>query len=173
MVQNSIMSEDRTADRYITLADQPELIPLLADWFYREWGSSNPGSSREKMVRVLRGSLNVDSIPQTIVLLRGSKPVATASLKIQEMNTHPYYTHWLGGVYVHPDFREQGIGSQLVEYSARVAKQLLVENLYLYTRGHAAFYARLGWQEIERTLYEGRKAIIMKRNLTIESAKEK
>ena len=26
------------------------------------------------------------------------------------METHPQYLHWLGGVYVHPDFREQGIG---------------------------------------------------------------
>jgi GNAT superfamily N-acetyltransferase len=156
-------------DRYIFLADQPELLPILAAWFYDEWGRHNPPGSRESMQRVLGEFLNRDQIPLTIVRLRESEPIASASLKIREMETHPQYLNWLGGVYVHPDFREQGIGSQLVQYTAHKAIELKVKGLYLYTRKHVNFYARLGWQVIEEPLYHGRKVSIMKRNLSVDS----
>lgn len=161
-----------SADKYIYLADQPALIPVLADWFYDEWGRSDPSSSPERMGQILGGYLNKDKIPLTIILLRGSQPIASASLKIREMETHPQYLNWLGGVFVHPDYRDQGIGSQLVEYSANEAKSLRVNELYLYTRSHEEFYTRLGWQVIEKPLYEGCLAIVMRRMLSVEAGKE-
>ena len=161
-----------SADEYIYLADRPKLLPVLADWFYVEWGRGNPNSSPESMQRILREFLNKDQIPLTIVCLRDSEPIASASLKIQEMETHPQYLHWLGGVYVHPQHRNQGIGSHLVEYTANEAKNLNIEQLYLYTRNHEDFYTRLGWQVIVRPLYEGRVAIVMRRILSVAAGKE-
>ncbi|MCJ7536833.1 MAG: GNAT family N-acetyltransferase [Anaerolineales bacterium] len=161
-----------SADRYINLADQPALIPVLANWFYDEWGRRDPSSSPERMRQILGGNLNRDKIPLIIVLLRGSQPIASASLKIREIETHPQYLNWLGGVYVHPDYRDQGIGSQLVEYSANEAKRLQVNELYLYTRSHEEFYTRLGWQVIEKPIYEGCLAIVMRRILSVEAGKE-
>jgi N-acetylglutamate synthase-like GNAT family acetyltransferase len=163
---------DVPADQFIYLADQPQLAPILADWFYDEWGRGDPGSSREKMRRNLRKYLNKDKIPLTIVLLRNSQPVASASLKIREMETHPQYLHWLGGVFVHPEYRQQGIGSRLVEYTIGEAQRLKVEDLYLYTRSHERFYKMLGWQVIERPIYDGRITILMKRRLSVKEGKE-
>lgn len=163
---------NKTQGEIVYLADRPELVPVLAKWFYDEWGHSDPQSSTGKMQATLRGYLNRDRIPLTIVKLQSSQPVASTSLKIQEMETHPQYTYWLGGVYVHPDYRERGIGSQLVEYSAGLAKDLGVRNLYLYTRDHEDFYTRLGWQVIERPLYQGRLTIVMKRNLLLGIEKD-
>jgi len=160
------------ADKYIYLADRPELLPVLADWFYDEWGRGNPNSSPESMQRILREYLNKDQFPLTIVCTRNSKPIACASLKIQEMETHPQYIHWLGGVYVHPKYRNQEIGSQLVEYAANQAVNLNTKELYLYTRSHEDFYTRLGWQVIERPLYEGRVAIVMRRILSVAAGKD-
>ncbi|MBK5108811.1 MAG: GNAT family N-acetyltransferase [Anaerolineales bacterium] len=159
-------------DKFIYLADQPQLLPVLADWFYAEWGHHNPQGSKQSMQDELRGNLNKDRVPLTIVWIQGSKPVASASLKIREMDTHPQYLHWLGGVFVHPDFRAQGIGSQVVEFTAAQASRLKVAELYLYTRNHENFYARLGWRVIEEPVYEGRVVSIMKRKLTVASRKE-
>jgi putative hydrolase of the HAD superfamily len=155
-------------DRYIFLADQPGLVPVLLDWFYDEWGRTDPDSSRERMRRILGEQLNKDKIPLTIVLLRDSHPIASASLKIREMETHPQYLHWLGGVFVQPDYRSQGIGSRLVKYTAGEAKRLKVNDLYLYTRSHERFYTRLGWQVIEKPIYDGRIAIVMQRILSVK-----
>jgi hypothetical protein len=49
-------------DRYILLAGQPGLVPVLLDWFYDEWGRTDPDSSRERMRRILGGHLNKDKI---------------------------------------------------------------------------------------------------------------
>jgi GNAT superfamily N-acetyltransferase len=160
-------------DQYIFLADQPQLLPILAGWFYKEWGHHNPESTLASVEHELLGYLNTDRIPLTVARLRGGKPIASASLKIQEMATHPQYLHWLGGVYVHPQYREQGIGSQLVEYSAGLAQELNVSDLYLYTRSHEDFYNRLGWHVIERPVYKNRVVSIMNRNLLVTREKEK
>ncbi len=160
------------AEQYIYLADQPDLLPILADWFYDEWGCGDPNSSPESMRHILGDFLNRDQIPMTIVLLRDAKPIASASLKFREMETHPQFLHWLGGVYVHPQYRNQGIGSQLVEYTTTEAKNLQVEDLYHYTRILDTFYTLLGWQVIEKSLYDGRVTIIMKQNLTVKAEKE-
>jgi predicted N-acetyltransferase YhbS len=161
-------SNRKPQDRFIYLADQPDLIPQLAEWFYDEWGQNQPNLTQADFEGVLKERLNKDRLPLTLVLLRDSLPIASASLKIQEMETHPQYPHWLGSIYVLPQHRQGGVGSRMVQLSASAARQLGVKDLYLYTRSHEHFYARLGWQPVERTNYRGRHAVIMKRNLSVE-----
>jgi GNAT superfamily N-acetyltransferase len=166
MSRDKVTTEsDKSTDKYIYLADQPELVPILADWFYDEWGRRDPNNSWKKIRSILGEHLNRERVPLTIVLLRDSQPIASASLKKSEMETHPQFLHWLGGVFVHPEYRQQGIGSRIVEFAANEAKKLSVNELYLYTRSHERFYTRLGWQVIERPIYKDRNVIVMKRIL--------
>jgi putative hydrolase of the HAD superfamily len=145
------------------LANHPELVSLLASWFYTEWGGGDPPFSLAEFEEQFRQRLNRDHLPLAMVALLGNTPVATASLKLREMDTHPQYTHWLGGVYTLPEHRRQGIGAQVIEATVAEARRLGVEDLYLYTRRSAALYARLGWQVIERPVYHGRSVAIMRR----------
>ena len=172
MITSRLGQGDDRREQFIYLADQSELLPILADWFFDEWGLHDPESSREHMRTELGDFLYHDRLPLTIVLLRDSEPIASASLKIKEMETHPQYLHWLGGVYVHPDNRGQGVGSRLVEYTAQEAIRFNVTDLFLYTHSHEKFYARLGWRVIEEPIYKGRVVSIMKRKLTIATLKE-
>ncbi len=148
------------------LADCPEQIPVLASWFYAEWGQGTSDLSVERIERRLRERLNHDRLPLALVGFRDRRPVASASLKIQEMDIHLEYLHWLGSVYVQPEERNQGIGSHLVEQAASEARRLGVEDLYLYTTYSESLYARLGWITIERVEYHGRSVAIMRRTLT-------
>ena len=143
------------------LADCPELIPLLATWFYTEWGTL----SVEQFERRLHERLNRDHLPLVFVSFRDGQPFASASLKIQEMDIRPRYLHWLGSVYVRPEDRNQGIGSFLIEHTAREAQRLGVEDLYLYSTYRERLYFRLGWNVIERVDYDGHPVVIMKRAL--------
>ena len=147
------------------LSDQPELVHLLSKWFHDEWGRNDPSLTVESIERHVRERLNRDKIPLCLVAFAKSKPIATATLKIREMDIYPQFEHWLGNVYVLPVYRNQGVGSQITEAIVETAKSLCVKTLYLYTRDQEHFYQRLGWELMEQIEYRGSMASVMKRIL--------
>lgn len=147
------------------LADHPELAPLLASWFYEEWGRRDPANSVERVEQRLRERMNRDQLPLALVGFLSGQPVASASIIVREMDTHPQYVHWLASVYVQQECRGQGIGSRLIEHAAAEAERLGIRDLYLYTHSHESSYRRLGWRPVERPQSHGREVVIMKRVL--------
>jgi GNAT superfamily N-acetyltransferase len=147
------------------LADHPELVPLLSGWFYNEWGKNNPALTIDSIEKAVRQRLNRDTAPLSLVAFLANRPVGTATLKIREMETHPQYEHWLGNVYVLPDYRNQGIGSYIIQKAIDEAGEIGIRDLYLYTRDREKLYERLGWKSIEQVAYHGRIASIMKREI--------
>jgi predicted N-acetyltransferase YhbS len=147
------------------LKDHPELVDLLATWFYREWGRRNPLLTVDVIAKNLEEHLNRDTLPLTLVAFHDQEPVGSASLKIREMEIYPQYIHWLGSVYVLPEYRNQGVGTQIIQRSISEADRLGVTELYLYTNGSGTFYSRFGWQPLERPFYHGREVTVMNRRL--------
>jgi len=147
------------------LADHPEFVHLLSTWFYDEWGKNSPSITLEIIEIRVWERLNRDKIPLCMIALAKSQPIATATLKIREMDIYPQFEHWLGDVYVLHEHRDQGVGSQITEAAVEIAKSRRVKTLCLYTRDREHFYQRLGWELVEQTEYQGRMASVMKRAL--------
>ena len=116
------------------LADHVEFVPILASWFYEEWGGRGPSTTLESFNEHLIGRLNRDQPPITFVGFLGDEPVGTAASKIQEMETHPQFGHWLGSVYVQEEFRGQSVASELIKAVWIKASQFKLDPLYLYTQ---------------------------------------
>lgn len=155
--------EDPVAIEYF--ADYPELVPVLATWVYNYWGEMYKIKSLEESTKKISERLNTDEFPLAFVALAGSKPVGTASLKIQEMTTHKHLHHWLGTVYVVPEYRNKGIGTALVNRAETKARELGVETLYLHTPDKERFYTSLGWETIDRPIYFDMPVSVMKKEL--------
>lgn len=145
------------------LADHPELVHLLSTWFRDEWGQNNPSLTLEDIKHRVQKRLNRDKIPLCLVAFIKSKPIATATLKTREMSIYPQFEHWLGNVYVVPEYRDQGVGSGIVESTAERARSLEVKDLYLYTYDQEHFYRRLGWKILEQVEYHGHNVFVMRR----------
>ncbi|MGD8603267.1 MAG: GNAT family N-acetyltransferase [Anaerolineales bacterium] len=143
------------------LANHTDLIPEIASWLYDEWGHTYPDGTPRWVEQALTERCQRHQLPLALVGFLQESPICTASLKIQEMDTHPHYEHWLGTVYTLPPYRRQGFGAQIVRAAEENAANLGLIRLYLYTRHSESFYARLGWQSIERPHYKGRPAVIM------------
>jgi N-acetylglutamate synthase-like GNAT family acetyltransferase len=77
------------------------------------------------------------------------------------MDTRMQWTPWLAGVVVAPECRGRGIGASLAEHAATEASALGFSTLYLYTSSTEEYYARLGWERIERGSYLGAAVTIM------------
>lgn len=144
------------------LVNHPSLVTLLADWFYEEWGGRRPEDSLEGFKIRLQGRMNQDRLPLALIAFFEGEPVGTAALKIREMETHPHFEHWLGSVYVQESHRKRGFGTKLIQAIISEAARFGIEELYLYTRGSEIFYSKLGWKEIEKPFFRGRRVTIMK-----------
>ena len=150
----------------VLLADHQEAVPVVARWYYDEWGHQVPGSSYATTCDGLRGKLNRDRPPVPIIAVNGRTPIGAAQLKIREMDIFPDREHWLGGVYVAPEARGHGLASKLAARIADIARSFGIDTLYLQTeRPDGGLYARLGWRPIERVHHHGMDVLVMARAL--------
>ncbi|MHC4065329.1 MAG: GNAT family N-acetyltransferase [Planctomycetota bacterium] len=143
------------------LADHLPLLPIVAKWHHEEWDRSRPDATVEERIARLQQWCGRRCIGTTFIALVGDAPVGCASLVAHDMRTQMELTPWLGGVYVAPDHRRQGIGSALVTRAVDEARKLSVERLYLYTADQERFYARLGWSVVEQCQYRGQGVVVM------------
>ncbi len=143
------------------LADTPQHLPTVASWIFDEWDHLIPGFTLEKLEAKLKGYLNKDTVPLALVALSDGLPVGTASIQPEDMSTRPDLSPWLAAVYVAPDYRNKGIGAQLVKGIENAARSLGIRKLYLFTPDQEKFYARLGWSLMETTNYRDQQVVIM------------
>ena len=79
---------------------------------------------------------------------------------------YPDKLHWLGGVFVAPQYRGKGIGSTLAEHIARKAPSYGVKILYLQTEQlDGGLYSRLGWTPFEQVDNHGLRVLVMERHV--------
>jgi GNAT superfamily N-acetyltransferase len=147
------------------LADYPQYLPTVAGWIFDEWGWEMPGSTLENIQAEFSLHLNRDRIPLTMLALADGQPAGTASIFLHDMDSRMDLTPWLAGVYVVPEFRRQGVGSQLVRAIEAAATRLQLGRLYLFTPDQEAFYARLGWSVLETVEYRHHSNVIMTKSL--------
>jgi N-acetylglutamate synthase-like GNAT family acetyltransferase len=148
--------------RIVFLADFPHHVPTVAAWVYHQWLQQESGRSLARVEAQFSTHLQRDAIPLTLLALAEDQTLlGTASLYPQDMSTRPELSPWLAAVYVVPAYRTQGIGTQLVQASERVAGELGVPRLYLFTPDRMTFYARLGWEVLEPDVYRNEPVTIM------------
>lgn len=148
------------------LSDRPQDLVTIATWVFNQWGYLSPGSTLDGVISKFRANLNRARLPLTLVGLSDEEtPIATASLIHHDLYTRPELTPWLAGVFVLPEHRQQGLGSQIVQAAQQMAAEIGIQKLYLFTPDREAFYARLGWHSLERTTFRGENIVIMSREL--------
>ena len=144
-----------------SIADHLDLVDLIAQWHFAEWGHLDPFGTLQAWTEGLRLRTRRNQIPTTYVALEGQELLGSVTLVEHDMLTRPDLSPWLAGVYVTPAHRHKGIGSMLVHYAIREAAQMGVKRLYLYTHAAREFYIKLGWHLLAEDEYEGQSVAIM------------
>ena len=147
--------------RPIRESELEELLDLLC-------AVHNPGG-RERYIGYIEGDPTW-SPPQTPVVVVGSRIVST--LRIWDRRVHvgatPVRMGGIGGVTTHPDYRERGIATRLMEHAAEHMRHDAYDLGLLFTMIPARFYRRLGWccvpltgfhAELRRAPQPGRSAL--------------
>jgi predicted N-acetyltransferase YhbS len=147
------------------LTDYPDLVREVAELQYTEFGPLEEGESIEERAEKLTACCLYTAIPTAFVAMSNGILCGSALLVGQDLELRQSLSPWLAGVYVKPQFRERGIGSALVTRVEEEAKVLAVPTLYLYTPHSESFYARLGWQVVERCEYRETVVTVMAKQL--------
>jgi len=145
------------------LADHPEAATLLAAWHHGEWKDLLPGWTHEQALAELRGHTGRRQIPTTFVAVDQGRVVGSASLLAADLDGWERLTPWVASVYVIPECRGMGIGRRLIARAVEEAAALGVPQVYLFTAGQEAYYARLGWSPLARTRHHTHEVVIMRR----------
>lgn len=144
------------------LADNKKAIPILANWYFTEWGQLEKGNTLDKVTEKLHGYLNTDKIPLIILAVERDDILGAAQLKYREMDIYPEKEHWLGGVYVSKKYRGNKVAEKVIGEVVSVAKRVNVHKLYLQTEDlSGGLYRRLGWQPLEQVKYRGLDVLVM------------
>ncbi len=146
------------------LSECTECIPVLAQWFFDEWGYLDSEKSVEQIMEELGTYVDNTTIPLAIVAKIEGEAIGTASIVKHDMETHTHLSPWLAGVYVKGEYRRKGVGSILVKRIIEESIKQGIERLYLFTPDMNRFYERLGWKVIEEPVYKSRKVYIMDYN---------
>ena len=149
------------------LADHRETIPELARHFFHEWQVvyEKRGLSLEDVAAACNDRAQTDRLPLALVALENGTVVGTGSLKLDDLEVRPALNPWLGGLYVLPSHRKQGVATALINCLLDEARRLHLPGLYLWTPSAEALYAKLGWKTIEQLDYCGHAISVMKRML--------
>ncbi len=146
------------------LPADPALVEIIAGWHQETWGHLT-GRSHAERIQEFDEQLASDRIPLTVVAFAAGRPVGSASLLVEDMDTHPDWTPWLASVFVLPEFRRRGIGERLCRRIVAEARRLGVPRLYLFTPDKAPFYEKMGWQALAEEPYRGESVTTMRLEL--------
>jgi GNAT superfamily N-acetyltransferase len=149
------------------LADHQEAIPMLAEWFYREWSYLYPNKTVDDVRNAIGERVNRDTIPVALVAFEEKTLVGTVCLKTHDMDTRLELSPWLAGLYVGEPWRGKGLGTALVKAIEEKAEVLGVQKLYLYTPSAESFYLRMAWRIKEGVEYHGARVMIMEKEMTL------
>jgi predicted N-acetyltransferase YhbS len=142
------------------LIEHPEYMPQLAQWQFEEWGSI-VGEKIEARIKKLKTHMNRDQLPIAWVAHANGHLLGSAALRVHDLEGREDLTPWLGGVFVGPKFRRQGIGAALCAAVEDEARSRAIPTLYLFTLDKQAWYSRLGWTVLDPCVWQQRPGDIM------------
>ena len=142
------------------LPDDDAVVNTIAAWHQEAWGHLT-GRSQAVRFREFDDQRGSDRIPLTVVAFGSAEPLGSASLLMDDMDTHPEWNPWLASVYVSPAHRRRGVGERLCRRIVAEAARLQVPRLWLFTHDQAPLYARMGWRTVCEEAYRGEAVTVM------------
>jgi len=151
------------------LADRQDIIPIVAGWYFEEWGHKIPSNSIPQTIERISRKLNRDQAPLHILAIEDEKVLGVAQLKLYEMDIYPDKKFWLGSLFVSPASRGRGVGSALANKIATTAEGVGVKELHLQTQAlDGGLYRHIGWHLIETIVYKDVPVVVMVRKLGLQ-----
>jgi len=127
------------------LEERPEAEQLLAEWFSVEWPEYHKGRSLPDVASRFK---LIPDLQHTLIAEVDGELVGTVSLRESWEAAPEIPPPWIGGLFVVPGYRNQGIGMALVDAAVAEARDEGHSTIHLSVRVDPASYIRRGWQVV-------------------------
>jgi GNAT superfamily N-acetyltransferase len=148
------------------LADCPETVPILVDWFRAQWPDYYADQTLEEMAQDFYADANRSGIPLRLVAFAGGEPAGTIVLRDEATWKLPEYQPGLGGLFVAARQRGRGIGSALVKAGMDVAREQGYESVFATTVLAGGILRRLGWEFVRSVAHDDEQLDLYRKDLT-------
>ena len=139
------------------LARHRPLVPLLAEWFVKEWPAWYASGGQGNIEQDLRAfATSEDALPIGFVAFLAGEPVGAGALKSESIPSHRHLSPWASAGFVVPEHRGQGIGAGLLAAMLGHARGLGFPHVYCGTSTAESLLRRSGWHAFEVTQHAGK-----------------
>lgn len=101
-----------------------------------------------------------------LIALDEGELLGGAALARDDLPERPDLGPWLACVFIRPEARGRGLAEQLIEGICDHARATDIARLYLHTHDQSGYYAKRGWQVVERFEAWGKEQWLMARELS-------
>jgi GNAT superfamily N-acetyltransferase len=149
------------------LHENPDYAPILAFWAYQEWYKDRSLAFDIVLKAYLDRTID-GHLPQTYVALADTLPVGMVTLKLDDLWSRKDLNPWLSSLYVVPEFRNRGVGWDLIGVVINKSAEIGYDCLYLFlgsreTARLESYYVTRGWQMFDHSMdNDGRSTKILR-----------
>ena len=148
------------------IADTPDVIPILANWYKGAWPDWFIDTPLAEIENEFRSVANRDHLPLALAAYDGtSQLLGACSIRDDPFASYPSAGPWLRGLYVHPPFRGQGIAGAMIRAAEQYASLLCISRLYASTHSAIGTFERAGWLGFDQVMHDGQKLTIFAKRI--------
>jgi RimJ/RimL family protein N-acetyltransferase len=136
------------------LADHPDTIPTLANWFRDQWPGYYAKWSQAELEQDFLEDTSRDRLPSRLVAFESNELVGTIVLRENGNEDLQEFQPELGGLYVVESHRGRGIGTELVQAGMKLALDQGYETVYATTVAATGILERLGWEFVKTVIHQ-------------------
>ena len=136
------------------LADHPDAIPTLAEWFRKQWPDYHADMSQEEIEQDFLEDASRERLPIRLLAFESDELAGTIVLREHGSETRPEFQPELGGLYVSESHRGHGIATELVRAGMKVALSQGYQTVFATTVLAAGILERLGWEFVRTVIHE-------------------
>lgn len=108
---------------------------------------------------------NRDELPIGMVAFADGELAGVAALKRESISSRTDLSPWIGGAYVVPHVRRQGVGAHLIGALCDIAAKLGYSTVYCATSTSVTLLQRADWQLLESLPHDGEIVHIYRKSL--------